>query len=246
MTLRMLVLDIETSPNLAYVWSLWDQNGISIDKLVSSTEVICFAWKWVGEKGVGFASTWGDGKDEMVRKAHALLDEADVLIHFNGKRFDVPHLNREFVEAGLAPPAPYEQVDLFQAAKSRFKFPSNKLAYISKALGLTTKGDPGGFSTWVGVMAGDAKAQARMERYNKRDVVVTEAVYHRLLPWIPSHPHAALGGRPACPSCGGSLEARGVARTKARVYQRYQCKACGAWSRSVKSEGGASIAQVVL
>lgn len=244
--MKRLIVDIETSPNLAYVWSLWDQNNITIDKLVSVTEVICFAWKWVGEKGVGFASVWGDGKEGMVRKAHELLDEADVVIHFNGKRFDIPHLNREFVEAGLNPPSPYQQVDLFLASKARFKFPSNKLAYISKALGLTAKGDPGGFGTWVGVLAGDAKAQARMEKYNKRDVVVTEAVYHRLLPWIPSHPNAVLDGRAKCPTCAGTLIARGELPTRTRVYQRYQCKDCGAWSKSVKSERGASVVGAAL
>ena len=244
--MRKLVIDIETSPNLAYVWDLWAKDGITADKLVVPTEVLCFAYKWVGERGVGFASVWDDGHDAMMARAWALLDEADVVIHYNGKHFDVPHLNREFVLAGLTPPSPYEQVDLFLTAKQRFKFPSNKLAYISRVLGIKAKGDAGGFSTWTRVLAGDARAQEQMARYNKRDVVVTEQLYHRLLPWIAGHPSAVLDGREGCPSCGGRIIFRGDQRTRTRVYKRFSCKDCGAWSRSVKSEGGASLVGAAL
>ena len=242
--MRKLILDIETSPNLAYVWDLWSKDGITPEKLVESTSVICFAWKWAGERGVGFSSVWTDGREAMVAKAHELLSEADVLIHYNGKHFDVPHLNREFVLAGLTPPSPYEQVDLFLTAKGKFKFPSNRLAYISKALGVRAKGDAGGFSTWLGVLAGDPKAQERMERYNKRDVVVTEQVYNRLLPWITGHPSAVLDGREACPTCEGRIVWRGLYRSKTRVYRRFSCTSCGAWGKSVKSEGGAVVTGV--
>jgi len=57
---RILVLDIETSPNLAWVWGMWDQN-VGINQLVESQTVLCFAARWLGEKKVHFHSVHQDG-----------------------------------------------------------------------------------------------------------------------------------------------------------------------------------------
>src|SRR5690606_29962163 len=111
--MKLLVIDIETSPNLANVWGLWNQN-IHLPQLLESGEVICFAAKWKHIDETMFYSTFHDGKDVMIEQAHIMLDHADAVIHFNGARFDIPHLNREFVEAGLTPPSPYAQIDLLK------------------------------------------------------------------------------------------------------------------------------------
>ena len=88
--MRILAIDIETSPNLAYVWGLWDQN-VSLNQLVESGEILCWAAKWLGEDEVFFYSKQTTGrKSKMIRAAWALLDEADVVLHFNVKRFDIP------------------------------------------------------------------------------------------------------------------------------------------------------------
>ena len=57
---RTLLLDIETRPNLAYVWGLWDQR-VGINQLVSNSEVICYGAKWVGQKKTYFLSVHHDG-----------------------------------------------------------------------------------------------------------------------------------------------------------------------------------------
>src|SRR5690606_41747736 len=89
----------------------------------------------------------------MVKEAHRLLSAADAVIHFNGQRFDIPHLNREFVEAGLTPPSPYSQIDLLKVVKKNFRFPSNKLDYVTKKLGLDHKVQNGGHQLSVKGMA---------------------------------------------------------------------------------------------
>ena len=40
------------------------------------------------------------GSEQMIRSTWNLLDEADVVVHFNGKTFDIPWLHTEFLEAG--------------------------------------------------------------------------------------------------------------------------------------------------
>lgn len=240
--MKVLFIDIETSPLVAYTWGMWDQN-VGLNQLIEPTRMLCFAAKWLGEKQTLFASEHGDGRQTMVQIAHDLLDQADVVVHFNGQKFDIPHLNREFIEAGLTPPAPYVQVDLLLAARKRFKFPSNKLQYITTALGMEGKAEHEGFDLWKKCLAGDAHAWKRMEKYNRQDVKVTEALYNRLLPWLPSHPSRRLyDGISGCPTCGSAhLQRRGFAYTKLSEFQRFQCQDCGSYFRASRRETGVTL-----
>jgi predicted RNA-binding Zn-ribbon protein involved in translation (DUF1610 family) len=188
-----------------------------------------------------FFSTFHDGKEGMVRAIYSLIDEADVLVTYNGKKFDLPHLNREFILAGLTPPAPYAHVDLYWTVRQKFNFISNKLENVLNELGLGGKFQHSGFDLWVRCMQNDPEAWEEMKTYNEIDVVKTEALYTRLLPWIASHPSAGLymdpearaKGLPTCPNCGATnLKPRGRAYTSVSVFQRYRCDDCGKWSRS--------------
>lgn len=243
---RILTLDIETCPSLAYVWSLFKEN-IPLARLIETGEVICFAAKWRGDDEVLFYSMHHDGKEEMVAAAHRLLSEADIVVTYNGKKFDVPHLNREFVLQGLTPPAPYAQVDLYWTARQKFNFVSNKLDHVVQELGLGAKVAHAGFQLWVDCMAGDEEAWTQMREYNEEDVRITEKLYDRLRPWITSHPTVDLYGAPEdgvprCPTCGSdSLQRRGQAFTSVSVYQRYQCNGCGKWSRGAKRHNSVDV-----
>jgi DNA polymerase elongation subunit (family B) len=244
--MKVLAIDIETSPSLAYVWGLWDQN-VGLNQIVDTTEVLCFAAKFVGEKKVHFASVHHDGKQAMLQKAHDLLSEADVVMHWNGKRFDIPHLFREFVLAGMAPPAPFAQLDLLHVARRQFKFLSNKLEHVSKQLGLPGKVKHDGFELWTACMAGDEKAWRLMRRYNIQDVRLLEGIYERFQPWIPSFPNRRLyDGTSGCPSCGveGQMQRRGYAYTKVSRFQRWQCQACGSWTRSSRRVEGVEMTSI--
>jgi DNA polymerase elongation subunit (family B) len=240
--MKILTIDIETSPNLAHVWGLWNEN-IPLPRLLESGEVICFAAKWYDQKKVMFHSVYHDGKEQMVAKAHELLTEADVVIHYNGDKFDIPHLNREIVEAGLEPPAPFASIDLFKVVKRKFRFPSNKLDYVVQKFRLGAKVHTD-YQLWLDCMAGKESAWAKMRKYNKQDVSVTEALYDKLRPWIPAHPAVGLyeGFSDVCPACGsGDLVLEGRAYTAMGVYQRYQCRGCGKWSRGNKRLEGSNV-----
>jgi RNase_H superfamily len=241
--MRRLAIDIETSPMLADVWGIWQQN-VSLNQLRENARVLCFAAQWEGEHRVTFASEWGDGPD-MIRQAHELLDEADEVIHYNGIRFDVPHLNREMLLGGYDPPSPFKSVDLLREVKSAFSFPSYKLEYVSQVLGVGEKMKHSGHELWVRVMAGDRLARAEMRRYNTQDTRLLFPLYYKLRPWI-STPNAALGtGEDVCPACGSdSLRREGYANLISGRYQRFQCESCGKWSRSSKRDSGVQIVPV--
>lgn len=250
-TLRVLTLDIETSPNLAHVWGLWQQN-VGLPQLLESGEVICFAAKWHGDRGTQFHSAYdadrGDmttaAKKNMVKAAHKLLNEADALVGWNSSRFDITHLNREFLEAGLGEPSPYVNLDLIKTVKSKFRFPSNKLDYVAQRLGVGGKVSHTGHKLWLDCLEGDAKAWRLMEKYNRQDVVITDKLYAKLKPWIKNHPSASLYAGTegtTCGTCGGALTKQGLAYTATSVYQRYKCDKCGKWSRGSKRIGSTDV-----
>ena len=231
--MKILLLDIETAPNVAHVWGLYKQN-ISISQLLDSSYVMCWSAKWLGEPEVFFDSLYKSKPKKMLQKIYKLLEKADAVIHYNGSRFDIPTLNKEFLLFGFNPPATYQQIDLLKTARKQFKFPSNKLDYIAQSLKVGQKTKHAGHDLWVKCMTGDENSWKIMEEYNKNDVVLLEAVYNKLLPWITNHPNVALINNEelACPNCGAnSLNKRGYSFTSSGKYQRYQCKNCGSWHR---------------
>jgi DNA polymerase elongation subunit (family B) len=232
---RLLVIDIETSPHTAYVWGLFNEN-IPLARLIEPGQVISFAARWRGEKRVEFRSIFHDGKQQMVERAHQMMDAAQVLIHYNGNSFDRKHLNREFLLAGLNPPSPYLQIDLLRTVRHQFKFASNKLDHVTQQLGLSGKLHNTDFETWSKCMAGDPKAWAAMKKYNCQDVVTTEDTYNRLLPWISNHPHIGLLTEQTvddcCNKCGSTdLIKEGLAHTAVSTFRQFRCRQCGGWSR---------------
>lgn len=236
---KILVLDIETSPNLAWVWGLWQQN-VAINQIEKSGAVLCFAAKWVGEDKVRFHKG-----PALVGAAHKLLDQADVVVHYNGTKFDIPWLQTEFVRAGLTQPSPFTQIDLCSVVKAKFRFPSNKLEYVANALLEEGKVSTGGFGLWLKVMGDDKAAWAAMRRYNEHDVLLTERLFERLKPWI-KLPVASLydgdTNEKTCPQCGSdNIQRRGLAYTPLGAYQQYRCMECGRWSRGKNRVKGVDV-----
>lgn len=234
--MKILLLDIETAPHLAYVWSLWDE-AVTLDRLLESGTVLSWAAKWYGEDVVYFDSVNDSSKKKMLKEIYKLLNEADAVVTYNGDRFDLPYLNRSFLELGLTPPSPYKSIDLFKTVKRKFKFPSNKLQYVAQQLGVGSKVKHDGFELWVNCIKGNQDSWAKMEEYNIGDVILLEGVYNKLLPWVTGHANHSLFSEDAfvCPNCGSThLQKRGFSYTLASKFQRYVCKSCGHWCKDNK------------
>lgn len=234
--MRILLLDLETAPNTVHVWGLFKQN-VGLNQIMDTSRTLCFAAKWLGTKnGIVFYSEKDDGREAMLRAAHSLLEEADAVITYNGERFDIPILNKEFVLDGLAPPAPTHSIDLLRVVKRRMRFASNKLDHVCKELGLGNKTRHEGHELWVNCMKGDEKAWRKMRTYNKQDVRLLEKLYVKILPWIDTHPNHAMfqpvSNVPVCTNCGGHhVHSRGLQHNKTQSYVRYHCNDCGTWMR---------------
>jgi hypothetical protein len=226
---KILFLDIEWKPAVAYVWQLFDVN-VALNQLIDDGGLLCFAAKWQGERKTGFWAEWDeDGREGMAQAAHALFCEADAIVTYNGDRYDIPKLRGEFLLAGLQPPPPVTSIDVYKSVK-KLGFLSNKLAHIGPKLVGDSKVKHEGMELWINAMDGCPKARRTMKRYNCQDVTLLEDVYLKVRPYIQNHPHLGMCGPLQCGACGShQVQSRGVRRTKASFIQRYQCQACGSW-----------------
>jgi DNA polymerase elongation subunit (family B) len=227
---RILLLDIETTPHTAFVWGLFNQT-VSPSQLAKHGRTICWAAQWYGEKSVSYMDE-REGHLKMIQGIHARLQEADIVITYNGSSFDIPTLSNAFVQYGLSPLPKFKHIDLYHVVRKRFRLASNKLEHVVSYLGLGGKVSHKGFPLWLGVMAGDAACWRVMKKYNIHDVTLLLAVYQKLRPWVPNHPDVTPAVRmDHCPSCGSDkLHSRGERYTKEFSIARYQCQKCHSWS----------------
>jgi len=230
---KILIVDIETAPAIAYVWRLFDVN-ISVEQLISPSRMICAAFKWHGKAGVTCYSEWEDGTLAMLTGLRDAINEADAVVTYNGDKFDIPKLNGEFVSAGLEPAAPCTSIDVVKTVK-KLGLTSNKLAFVGPFFKIGQKLKHEGFELWSKVLDGAPKARETMIRYNKQDVVLLGQLYSFLRPYMTTHPHIQVDGE--CPNCGSdNVQNRGFRYTRTTKTQRIQCTDCGAWSSGARSK----------
>jgi hypothetical protein len=234
---RILIFDIENSPLLSYNWGIWEQNAVEVKE---EWYILCFAYKWLGEKDVhivslpDFRGYKQDKKNDykVVKELWKLFDKADVLIAHNGNSFDIKKANARFLIHGLEPPTPYKSIDTLTIARKHFKLDSNKLDDLGQYLKLGRKLPHTGKHLWFGCMEGDPKSWDLMKRYNIQDVVLLEKVYLKLRGWDTNQQvnmNMVLNTISCCPRCGAEhIIKAGFKYTATCIYQTYKCLNCGA------------------
>ena len=209
---RILIFDIETSPELGYVWGRFKQFLAPV-QVKQRSFMLTWSAKWLGSdevmadaipnyrplnekvKGLGVVGgeSYGEEDDrEVVISMWNLLDSADVVVAHNGLRFDLPYLNSRFAYHGLGMPSPFKVVDTCKIAKKYFRFPANSLKELGIYLGIEVPKLDTDFQLWVDCMEGKKEAWEYMVEYNKFDVKLLEEVYLRLRTYDKSHPNLAL------------------------------------------------------
>lgn len=233
---RILTLDIETKPTLAYVWRAYGEQNIGVEQIAEDGGVICVGAKWLGDKECHLFSDWEHGHEGMLKAIHEMMSIADAVVSYNGDKFDLPRLQGEFLLAGLGPTPPVTSIDLIKPTR-KFGFFKNQLAYIGPKMGIGDKIKTEGFSLWTSVMEGDDAAQKRMSKYCIQDVRLTEKLYLFIRPFIRNHPHMGKVGAHECGACGSTkVQSRGTRRTKAFKIQRLQCQDCGSWQDGTRKK----------
>lgn len=241
---KILILDIETAPLLAYVYAsqVW-KAVIRPEALESDWYILTWSAKWLGGEIMSERCTpgevWDEDDSRIIRKLWKVLDEADVVIAHNGDFFDIPNINTRFLMNGLGPTSNYKQIDTLKIARKQFGFTHNGLDALAKKFGIDGKIHTG-MELWKRCMRGSEEALKEMELYNQHDVEILEEVYLKLRPWIRNHPNFAMYNETMelqCPNCGSTnVEPDGnFYYTHTGKYPTHRCKDCGNTPRERKS-----------
>jgi hypothetical protein len=243
---NQIILDIETSPNLAHVWGFYEQNVIEMERhwVILSYSVQHYPSEKITT--VCLPDFPGYKKDKLndellVKSLWKLIDECDTVIGHNIKAFDLKKINSRFLAHHLPPPRAYDIVDTLLILRSNFGFSSNKLDDIMRQLGYGGKVAHHGKHTWLGAMNGDKKSWDEFRRYNPRDVQLTRWLYERIRGFAKKSQHPNLNkytDGAKCPFCQGHLRKRGLDRTATGgIFQEYSCTDCGKYSRGPTMKG---------
>lgn len=236
---RVLVLDIETSPLLVYVWNLKDQY-VGLNQMVQDWHIMAWSAKKLGEPASSIKyydqRHLKAGNDlPILRPLWKLLDWADIVITQNGKAFDAKKINARFMLHGMPPPSPYKHLDTYLIAKGIASFTSHSLEYLSERFCVKYKklshGKFPGLSLWVECLKGNMEAWKEMREYNIHDVLATEELYMKIRAWAPVSAPKLYSAPLKCSACGSPAQRRGRELKGKTVVQRVRCNnpACGKW-----------------
>lgn len=235
---KVLIYDIETAPIMAYVWRLWDQN-VGLNQIESDWYILSWSAKWLDDPEDKVM--YMDQRDEkniendkkLLKGIWDLLDEADIVITQNGKKFDQKKLNARFILNGFQPPSSYKHIDTKQVASKHFGFTSKRLEYMSDKLCPTYQKQKHqkfpGFEMWSECIKGNIEAWKEMEEYNRYDVLSLEELYKKLIPWDNSINFSLYHDKDEhiCKCGHDKFSKNGFYYTSSGKYQKYKCKACG-------------------
>lgn len=231
---KFLFIDCETSPVTGTAWGIYEQDLLWHEM----GEILMMGYMWGGEKRAHILSQrqydgWTKNRSRerrLMEDIFNVLDEADVVIGYNAKKFDIKQINARFAKYGMIEPSGYHALDPLQMIKRSMTFPSHKLEDMAEYLKIGHKVQTGGKYLWKRCMEGDMDAWAHMEMYCKNDVVLVKDVYERLKGWDKSvfnynfYTRVAL----ACKKCGSKdMKSRGRKFFRSGFRRDWLCTRCG-------------------
>ncbi len=236
------IVDIETSPLVAIVWSLGKQY-VGKDQVIKDWHIMAFTAKKLGEpaNSMVYMETRTDDDSKLLKKLWEIFNDADVVITQNGKKFDEPKVRARMMLAGFKPYKPFKHHDTYEQNTDK-EFTSHSLDYLTDKFCHKYKKLKhklfAGLSLWkecLGwkiVYEPNPKAWAEMRKYNNWDVLSDEELYVNTRGWSKkSAPDVFEDTDRCCGTCGSNSKVkRGFMVRKLGRYQRFQCQSCGKWS----------------
>lgn len=238
---RILVYDVETAPLQVHVWSMW-QHGVGLNQVQGDWHLLSFAAKWLGEDEIVYRdqSDVDDVEDDylLLTELWDLLNEADIVVGQNVRRFDTKKVNARFILNGLPKPSTYRQIDTLEIAKQQFGFTSNKLEYLTDKLCVETKKSKHekfpGHKLWTECLNGNPEAWDEMRQYNIDDILATEELYNLLSSWDNKLPNFDVYVDDVLDM--SEWEFSGYHYTNLGKYKKYRSKVTGVQRRSRVNE----------
>lgn len=117
----------------------------------------------------------------LVENAIKQLLKYDVIITYNGEKFDIPFLRARALIHKIEFPV-YGQIqhrDMYQLVKRKFRIHSKKLINLCKIMGIEDKTaiEP---TCWIQAMTGNKEALEKIKQHNIGDVIALKKVYYEV------------------------------------------------------------------
>ena len=244
---KILCFDIETSKMIFWGWRCGKQ-FVGPDQIIDDWHVICWSAKWLYSTEVmSDYQTPEEAKNmddkRVLQSIWKLLEQADIVISHNGKKFDHRKLTSRFILNGIKPNSPYAFIDTLEHSKKIGAFSSNRLNYLGQLFFRKEKLATD-HTLWTRCKAGEQEALDYMSEYCNEDVRLLEGVYLELRPYMKSHPNLGLlveSEKQVCCNCGSEnleLVPEAYYLTSVNKYPVLRCmeENCGAFSRGRKAE----------
>lgn len=239
MNLREIFFDMEKSPYLGWFYRSNKPQFINYNQIIQHDFIPSIQWQFEGEKKPSCYTMVDDLKhfkkdptnDKLVvMKAAELIDQCDVMVIHNGKRFDWPEFLRKLKFHRLpAVRKPYI-FDTLTESKKENNF-SNSLKNVADYYGLTPKGEND--SDPAKLIFGSIDERIihikKLAKYGLKDIAPMREYYHLSKGYSESVPHIKEGKGVCCCYCGGqNYQNRGETYLKGLNQFRnwYFCKSC--------------------
>ena len=251
---RILILDVERLDGITtqHWWDRADlkQRYIHHETVTREPRTTVVCAKWYDQPDVMRYAEWDKGgRHRLLKAAHRLLSEADIVVGHNLDNSDIPWLKGDlFVprighryKPSFKPIPPFKTVDTLKVLRTQFKsgMPFKSLDAACKIAGIPSKTDHYDRHAMERAVAGSEDDQRRLVEYCAGDVVATQYLYDFLRPHIKNHPALYVDGQSrldTCRVCG--RETKPIAKRYAAdvfTYTMQKCVECG-WHGRISLE----------
>lgn len=240
---RILIVDVERISGITEQrW--WDRGDlknryIHHETVVRQPRTTIVCAKWYDEPDIIRLAEWDSGgRKRFLRRVHALLLQADIIVGHNVDNADIPWLKGDLhIEGGLPPLPPFKTVDTLKVLRKEFKSgaPFKGLDAFCQIVGLpakTDRYDPLAMERAVNDRS--VEDRERLTDYCAGDVAATQGIFDWLRPHIRNHPALLMDGDSltTCNRCGhetAEIDRRFI--TNVLSYSMRQCVSCGGYSK---------------
>lgn len=236
------VIDLETLYMELAGWNLY-QDRFATNSILRDSCLLSWAGLYVKSGQIEsdiLTETEAVERDSyrVASSARDFIHSCNILIGHNIKQFDDKIFNTEFLLHELKP-VEHSLIDTLEIVRAKFRFPSNKLAYINQRLGIKQKMENEGLTLWIKCSRGEKESLDSMLEYNICDTVATEELYWKVRPFagrgVPTfQPYAESITRTCDCGCMDFVQ-DGFFRTNGGKYNRLVCSNCGTICRDKKN-----------
>jgi len=226
---------------------IWDIETTNLEANFGT--ILAIGYKYLGLPKVvvrditEFPGWRSDPSDDskLVKAIYPVLAGADMWVTYYGEAtggrrgFDEPYIVSKLLEHHLPVLPNIPHVDVYKIARKYLKLHSRRLGVVGEFLGVKTHKTEVLATVWKRARVGHGPSIKYVVDHCQKDVLLLEQVYLRLRAYAWDHPR--INGAYPCRKCGGTVQHRGHAITRAKGrQQRVQCASCGGWENRPAKE----------